>query len=71
MFRVLAAALLCCCDGARAKVVCLRRKGNGAMNVQKEGSVMEPLEIAIDVPFVRFVRDLMPRARRDLVFCAE
>jgi len=38
------------------------RRGNGAL---------ESLLIAIDVPFVRFVTDLMPWARRDLKFCAE
>jgi hypothetical protein len=41
------------------------------MTLRAENSAGKTLLIAIDVPFVRFVTDLMPEARRDLKFCAE
>ena len=41
------------------------------MTVRKENGALESLLIAIDVPFVRYVSELMPWGRRDLKFCAE
>jgi hypothetical protein len=41
------------------------------MTLRAEDMAGKTLLIAIDVPFVRFVADVMSKARRDLKFCAE